>query len=685
MRGSRAIRFCFGCLGPALACLPGCQWFVNDADRQVYALVEKRELQSIGEAHPAPIGTPKVPIHVDKEAYAFVPHPVDSNVPESFQQTATQPALVAPATQPVLHIGTSQPAPVGAGGTGPESRGQDVSPSHWATRASATSRPAGILGAATTRPSSFSARPETQPAGVPPAVDGRGEPPGPVEHIGITPPPLQVADTQPATTTQPARQISLQDALALAFQNAREFQTAKEDLYLAALALTLERHLWTPRPFGNIETQYANYGQIRNFDHAMATVAQVGVTQKLPLGGEVTARVVDNLMRDLTHHITSAETGAMILEANVPLLRGAGLVALEVRFQAERNLIYAIRTFERFRQEFAVSIAGDYFNLQQAKQQIENTRLSIKSDDQLVAWARARWRTGWVNELDVQRAEQDRLRAISSEVSAVESYRSAMDRFKVRLTLPPETPLDVPLPEDSTAPTSQPASLNDMHSLEDSLRMPDVSEEEAIRVATKYRLDLLNSLDAIDDAARGVANAENSLLPSLDATGSVRLDTDPNRLGTFKYNTERATWRGSLNLELPLDRVAERNLLRNRLIAKDRAQRGYENDKDLVVVDVRRAMRRVQQQQTLLQIQTINRDLAIKRRRAAQIRFQMGQIGNRDIVEAENELLSARDALASAQAQLRLAILQFRRDTGTLRVNDDGKWYEPVACAAGNQ
>ena len=285
----------------------------------------------------------------------------------------------------------------------------------------------------------------------------------------------------------------------------------------------------------------------------------------------------------------------------------------------------------------------------------------------------------------MQRAEQDRLTAISSEVSAVESYRTALDRFKVRLTLPPEAPIDVPLPDDSTAPSTQPASMNDARSLEDTLRMPGVSLEEAIRVAIKYRLDLLNSLDAIDDAARGVVIAENNLLPSLDATGSVRMDTDPNRLGTFKYNTERTTWRGALTLGLPLDRVAERNQLRSKLIAKERAQRNYENDKDQVTVDVRRAVRRVQQQQTLLQIQTINRDLALQRRRAAQIRFQLGQMGNRDIVEAENELLSARDALASAQAQLRLAILQFRRDTGTLRLDDNGKWYEPVASAAQKQ
>jgi len=48
------------------------------------------------------------------------------------------------------------------------------------------------------------------------------------------------------------------------------------------------------------------------------------VVQKLPLGGELTATLIDNLMRDLTHHVTTAETGQIILAADIPLLRGPG-------------------------------------------------------------------------------------------------------------------------------------------------------------------------------------------------------------------------------------------------------------------------------------------------------------------------------------------------------------------------
>jgi hypothetical protein len=44
------------------------------------------------------------------------------------------------------------------------------------------------------------------------------------------------------------------------------------------------------------------------------------------------------------------------------------------------------------------------------------------------------------------------------------------------------------------------------------------------------------------------------------------------------------------------------------------------------------------------------------------------------VVEAEDILLGARNKLAQAQASMRLSILEFRRDTGTLRINDEGRW-----------
>lgn len=578
-----------------LTLLGGCQLFTDDADREVYRLIERRQQAAVGETRDARIDKERSPATVDDDPYSFAPHPIDSEVPGSFSQSSTRPAV--------------------------------------------TSRPADTA-------------------------------------------PTDSAATQPAREMPAGPELSLADALSYAFRHSRSFQTAKEDLYLAALDLSLERHMWTPRLMGEIRSQYANYGQTRDFDHAMEAVAEVGVEQQLPYGGEVTARVINTLMRDLGHRITTGETGKMILEANIPLLRGAGRVAYESRYQSERELVYAVRAFERFRRELAVRIAGTYFNLQRLRQEILNARQSAEAFTNDAARADGLARTGRVNQLDVFRADQNRLTAIATEVDAIERYRTALDEFKIRLGMPTERDIQVELPADDAQVAAEDGNLQ-AETLEQALRMPAVPESEALRVGLKYRLDLLNDSDRIDDANRGVKIAENGLLPDLTASGTVTMDTHPDELGVLKYNTKRTTWRGYLSLELPLDRKAERNALRSSQIGVRRAQRDYEESRDIVRLEVRRAIRRVDQQAESLEIQRLNRDVAVIRRRAADIQYDLGKIGNRDVVEAQEELLEAQNRFAQAQAQFRLAILEFRLATGTLRIDDAGRWTASVANGPG--
>lgn len=484
-------------------------------------------------------------------------------------------------------------------------------------------------------------------------------------------------DAQPEAPKQPSESIftdeersqvtifGLRDALAYAMHHAREVQDAKEALYLAALDLTLERYLWTPQFVTLIQTEFADYGQVRDFDRAMSAVSNTAVTQRLPYGGEVTARVINSLMRDLGVHTTSGETGNFILEANIPLFRGAGKVAYESRYAAERELIYAVRDYERFRRSFLVTVAADYFGLQQLKMEITNTYRSYES--RRADWERADFISRMGQSKDVfegLRVQSIFRQAEARLVSAKEQYATALDRFKISIRMPVDALLDV-LDQDAD---------EDAKALDDLL--PDVDVATAVGVAVRYRLDLLNRADRVDDARRGVAVAQNRILPDLNATGSATLDTDPERLNSTSYNTERTTWRGGLELRMD-PRKAERNAYRGSLITLRRAERDYDRAADNVRADVRRATRQVLQQEHVRTIQALSVNENQLRVEAARAQYSLGKMTNRDVVEAENELLTARNNLARAIAAYRNAILEFRRDTETLRVTDDGRWERP--------
>lgn len=484
-----------------------------------------------------------------------------------------------------------------------------------------------------------------------------------LEAVEPTTRPFETAEA----TTQPAARaevFALADCLAYALRYAREYQTAKEDLYLAALALSLERHLWTPQLSGGLSYEFADYGQVRDFDRAMTAIAWLAVEQRLPLGGTVTAQVIDQWMRDLKVHTTSGETGTMILSADIPLLRGAGRVAYESRYQAERNLIYAVRDFERFRRQFLVDIASDYFDLLSARTQIESAQAQVESlaaaRDRAMALAEADLQL----QLDADRARIEYSNAQNRVISARESYESSLDQFKIDLGMSTDAPID--LAEE-----------------EIELYEPEVTEAEAIATALTYRLDLLNVLDGVDDARRGVRIAKNNLLPDFDFSGSVTMNTNPNKPSTVEYNTERTTWRGLLELQLPLDRKQERNDLRSALVELRRAERSYDESRDRVRAEVRRAKRQITLARLTLEIQA--EQIAVGEFRAAQAEAMdaRGRLAsNRDLIEAQNDLRDARNVFAAARSAYRRTILEFLLATGTLRIGDDGKWLTFDSSAA---
>ncbi len=646
--------------------IAGCERAIIDgADREVYSVIQRRQIDALGETHDARLGEESGVVAGGSDPYAFVPHPTDAKLPPSFEPrpASTEPSDDAPTSNAVEeNAGASllegdgggpsdlnDTAPQAGGGGGAKTDGAGGSVETTIDSSGAGPRMTASGATTALQEAGSTAQDATQP---PPA----DAPPSSSDAL----PPLDEEPASEYLRFQPQNPMSLTDTIAFAMRHARQLQTAKEDLYLAALDLTLERHLWTPQLSSTLSAEFADYGQIRDFDRAMTTVAEVAARQRLPMGGEVTARMLSTLMRDLGEHVTSGETGQFIMDANIPLLRGGGTVAYESRYVAERELIYAVRTFERFRRQFVVQIASTYFDLQQAQASIINAEAAREALALSHQRAQSFQQHDRMAIFEVTRVESSFRAAESNVQDAVEGYESAKDQFKILLGMSVSQPFDV-VPQGEDPLSEQIERL-----------LPEVDEEEATEVALRYRLDLVTELDRIDDARRGVTIAKNGLLPDLNLTGSMGIGTDPVRKNSMSYNSERTTWRGMVELTID-DRKTERNAYRESLVNLRRGERNYEEAKENVRADVRRALRRIEQARANREIQNVSVAANVQRYQGAEELNKKGRATNQDLVDAQNELLDARNRLAAAFAQYRAAILEFRLATDTLRIDDDGK------------
>ncbi|MCA9299068.1 MAG: TolC family protein [Phycisphaerales bacterium] len=454
-------------------------------------------------------------------------------------------------------------------------------------------------------------------------------------------------------------ELTLTDVFRVAQQNARSYLNAEEEYILSALRLLIERHRWGPRLFNDTTVGFNMQGDEGRFDSAVTVVNDLRVTQRLPYGGEVAARWLWNASENLRSSATGQyrQSSEIVLSADVPLLRGAGMAARESRIQAERNLVYAARDFERFRRSFLVDIANDYFRLLQSKAAISNQKATVRSLGRLLELTRRHVQAGRMRPFQVAIVQDDYLNAWASLLNQRDAYIVQLEQFKIKIGLPVERAVLV-------------------RNVAFELSEPDVTMEQALERALQYRLDLQNQRDRIGDARRGLRNARNDLLPDLDVGADIRVPTDDDaREGGLFLDPDESDLGASVTFGLPLDREIERLQLRQSMIDLEQTERSYSLFRDNLIVDVRASVRAIDQARVQLRI--AERQVASNLKRQREQIIKEAEVTPQERVDTENQLNRARNNLVRAETDLRLAVLEYLLATAQMRVDPEGA-FEPL-------
>jgi len=459
----------------------------------------------------------------------------------------------------------------------------------------------------------------------------------------------------------PSGKITLAHAIALATLRNRRYQTEKEKLYIQALDLTWARHRFAPQFFGIFGGNYHNEesGETANLDGSL------GFDQLLADGTQISANIAADWMRFLTGDPGTSLSSVLSASVTKPLLRGRGRkIVQENLTQAERDTVYQLRDFHRFRKSFVVSIVTEYYRVLQALDRVENDYNNYENLKISEKRARMMAQADRMPLFEVGQNQQRTLQAHENYNSSQQSYEQRLDRFKISLSLPTDVEIEL--------------DPNELKSLERmGISNPRFDLNEAMATAVNTRLDLAIIKDQLDDAARRTAVAADNLGMDLNLIGSSRVPS--------RANTEIAQWefhRGDYLLgfeaDLPLDRKAERNAYRESLIGHMQAQRNYEEKVDEVKFDVRQAYRILQERSSSYRIQVNSLALAEDRVKSFEELLRLGRSSMRDLLEARADLLIAQNAKTRALIEHTIAKLNFYRDIGILQVRPDGLWQEPI-------
>ena len=242
--------------------------------------------------------------------------------------------------------------------------------------------------------------------------------------------------------------LDAEKAFELALLHSREYQTALEDLYFAALALTLNRFEFQSRWFLTNLTELSSTGPgTLSETNTLTSTSNLGFNKAFAAGGQLVVDFANNFVLEYTANGRTSVSSSFVVDFVQPLLRNAGRrVRLEQLTQAERDVLYAARDFYRFRKQFwagVTTLETGYLTLLLQVQTIRNAQSNLVGQEQNLREHEALLPGGKITTVQVDQAFQGYQSARATVAQTEATLQTALDAFKIQLGLPPRIPIEL--------------------------------------------------------------------------------------------------------------------------------------------------------------------------------------------------------------------------------------------------
>ena len=268
------------------------------------------------------------------------------------------------------------------------------------------------------------------------------------------------------------------EVVEVAARNSRDFQNAREELYLSALDLSEQKYVFEPHLGLGSTASRTELGSGPLKRNAQVNTAG-GLSLLTGWGTQLITEFANSFIWDFNHSKISAASTLLDFAVVQPLMRFGGLApVLEPLTQSERHLLANVRRMEQYQQGFYLSIvagrdvskgparsitatsdasgsiagtpsgvggvprSSGYLGLLEEQQRIRNLESNVAGLRSSLAQLQAAFDAGRASSLlQVLQARSALQSAQSSLLTSRAAYESRLDSFKTDLGLPPRLPL----------------------------------------------------------------------------------------------------------------------------------------------------------------------------------------------------------------------------------------------------
>lgn len=456
---------------------------------------------------------------------------------------------------------------------------------------------------------------------------------------------------QEATATAPAApELTLQQCITRALARNFDLEIGRYSPEIARDDIAIARAGFQPVVTVSTNVGKSSYGSTvlnpGSLDISSRST-RVGITQELTTGTTLgVSSQLDRSRGDPTTTLNPAYDADLSLSVRQQLLKGFGIAVNEAainraRFGLDRaNLGYKAQALDVIR-----ATEGAYYDVVFAREQREVRKFTLALAQRLYDEAKVRKETGVATDLDVLSAEVGVANANRGVLLAQQAVQDTEERL---LSLIGQFELEAPLGRvrfsegENTSPVFA-SSFNLAKQSQPEYRSAQFAIEQA-------RLDLLV--------------ARNGTRPNLSVGGTVGLNRQGDSYGDTVSRDDHA-WQLDLSLSYPWGRTADKARFRQSEAYLHQQESRLRQLEQSIELQVRSAVRAVETNAESVRISHQARMLSDRQYELEKARFDAGLSTSYRVLQAQNDLETARVAELLAIANLHNALSTLRRIEGS--------------------
>jgi outer membrane protein TolC len=413
--------------------------------------------------------------------------------------------------------------------------------------------------------------------------------------------------------------------------------------YDPTLGVTWQKNV-TQSPQATNSTNTAAAGAAPYSDNQSTAVS---LAQPVITGGTISANY--NLSRNASNSIQSllnpAYDGQISLNVSQPLLQGAGTDYGRANMRiADFGVRISKENFKSAVLTMIYNVESQYFNVIYARRQYEVALDAVKLAQQLLDENTVKRKTGVLTDLDVVQAQSGLATAQSQLIGFKQAMENAEDNLLQTLG---ETQFRTPVGSVRFPP----------------LPSTDVSFDVSYKLARDNGPNLAVIEYTIEQYKLDALMAKRNNLPQLNATGGLghsSVETSYTDANGRVWNSPGYNWSAGLQFSMPWGMRANRALYREAMNNIESEKATMDQADQALTVQVRAAIRAVQSNVEGVTAAEFAATLSQKQYDLQKAKFDAGLATSFDVLQAQNELETARISEIQAEVSLRVSLANLR-------------------------